>query len=258
MISDRLLSSLDTVTHGFFTRRDGVSSGIFHSRNCGMGSSDDTRNVRKNRARVAKLLGLSAPERLLTVHQVHSPDAVRVNAPWGEGGGPKADAMVTDQPDIGLGILTADCAPVLFATRAGKPVIGAAHAGWRGAVGGVLENTINVMLQMGARREDIIGVVGPCIGRASYEVGPDFPQPFMDQDMETERFFSPSRRKGHHMFDLAGYVAWRLARTGIPDIRITGHDTLKEENLFFSYRRATLAGEPDYGRQISAIRLNPQ
>lgn len=258
MITDPSLEKLDNLTHGFFTRRDGASSGIFQSRNCGLGSSDDSENVRENRARVAELMGLSAPERLLTVHQVHSPDAVRVNAPWPEGEGPKADAMVTDQPDLGLGILTADCAPVLFATRRGKKVVGAAHAGWRGAAGGVLENTVNVMLQMGAAREEIIAVVGPCIGRASYEVGPDFPRPFMEQDAECERFFSPARKEGHHMFDLPGYAAWRLSLTGVKDIRITGHDTLKEEDLFFSYRRATLAGEPDYGRQISAICLNAQ
>ena len=236
--------------HGFFTRKGGASSGIFAGLNCGTGSSDQAEIVAINRARVAAALDL-APAGLVTVNQVHSPDVVAVTGPLE--GRPKADAMVTATPGLALAILTADCQPVLFAdARAG--VIGAAHAGWRGAVAGVLEATLDAMEALGARRGDIAAVIGPCISQAAYEVGPEFLDTFRDEDPENARFFGtgPGDRM---LFDLPGYGLHRLRAAGIGRAEWTRHCTYRDSDRFYSFRRTTHAGEADYGRLISVIRL---
>lgn len=241
--------------HAFFTREGGVSEGVYASLNCGNGSGDDPRLVRENRARAAEALGLG-PEALATAYQVHSARAVVVEEAWPAGEGPKADAMVTNRPGVALGVLTADCAPVLLAEpEAG--VVGAAHAGWRGALDGVLEAAVEAMEGLGARRKRIRAGVGPCIGRASYEVGPEFPAPFLERAPDNGDFFTPAEREGHFLFDLRGYVARRLACMGLEDVQALPCDTCAEEDRFFSYRRAVKRGEPDYGRGLSAICLEP-
>ncbi|MEW5727822.1 MAG: peptidoglycan editing factor PgeF [Pseudomonadota bacterium] len=252
MITLSALNEVNRIRHGFFTREGGVSAGIYASLNCGPGSADDPRAVAENRARAMAQLELPT-EALVTVYQVHSPDVAVVEGPW-PGETPRADAMVTAQPGVALGILTADCAPVLLADgRAG--IVAAAHAGWKGAVGGVLDNTIAKMVQLGARKPDIVAAVGPCIGQRSYEVGPEFPAPFLAEDASNADFFAPSRRDGHHLFDLPGYVSRRLARLGVTEVTRVPADTCRDESRFFSYRRATLRGEKDYGRQLSVIVL---
>jgi YfiH family protein len=243
----------DGIRHGFFTRDGGVSGGIFASLNCGFGSGDDESKVAENRRRVAQALGQS-PDRLVTSYQFHSAEAVAVERPWRRDDRPRADAMATRTPGIALGILTADCAPVLFADPTAR-VIGAAHAGWRGALGGVLEATVRAMVTLGAARERIAACIGPCIGRASYEVGPEFPAPFLAEDSANAAFFVAAPRAGHFLFDLAGYAARRLERLGIARIARTGGDTAAEPDRFFSYRRACLRKETDYGRALSAICL---
>ncbi len=240
------------VRHAFFTREGGVSDGLYASRNCGLGSGDDSDRVRRNRARCADDLGLPA-DRLLTVYQVHSPDVAVVERPF-EGTPPRADALVTATPGLALGVLSADCAPVLFAD-AEAGVIGAAHAGWKGAVGGVLENTVAAMVRLGARRGSIRAALGPCIAQASYEVGPEFPERLTGRDPADADLFAPSSREGHFMFDLGGYVVRRLKAAGVAEVAVAAHDTCAEDDRFFSYRRATLRGEPDYGRGLSAIAL---
>ena len=236
--------------HGFFTRKGGASSGIFAGLNCGTGSTDQAEAVAINRARVAEALELT-PDHLVSVHQVHSPDALHVNAPLRVR--PQADAMVTATPGIGLAILTADCQPVLFAdAKAG--VIGAAHAGWRGAKDGVLESTITEMEALGASRANIAAVIGPCISQSAYEVGPDFFEAFTDDDPETRRFFAQGQ--GDRMlFDLPAYGLWRLRAAGVGHAEWTRHCTLSDASRFYPYRRTTHAGEADYGRLISVIRL---
>jgi polyphenol oxidase len=247
------LPVLDGVRHGFFGREGGVSDGLYASLNCGFGSGDDLAKVAENRARAARALGATGGT-LVTCYQVHSPDVVTVDRPWRREANPKADGMATRTPGVALGILTADCAPVLFADpEAG--VIGAAHAGWRGALGGVLEATLAAMKQLGAARARIRAAIGPCIAQASYEVGPEFPAAFLAEDTANARFFTPSRRAGHHMFDLGGYVERRLGRAGLAAIGRAAHDTAAEADRFFSYRRACLRGETDYGRELSAIVL---
>lgn len=254
MITLDILQSVSGVGHGFFTRQGGVSEGIYASLNCGPGSNDDPERVRENRRRAMSALGLPA-EALVTLYQHHSPTVVTVEGPW-QDGPPKADAMVTRERGLALGILTADCVPVLFADgEAG--VIGAAHAGWKGAIGGVAEATIGAMEALGARRGSLRCAIGPAIEQASYEVGPEFPERFLEQDPANRAFFSPSSRDGHFQFDLKGYVASRLAAAGVEALEISPADTRSEEERFFSYRRATLAGEPDYGRDLSAIFLEP-
>jgi purine-nucleoside/S-methyl-5'-thioadenosine phosphorylase / adenosine deaminase len=253
MIQARQLADLAGVQHRFFTRRGGVSAGLYSSLNCGYGSSDPPDNVRENRRRAAASFDLSEPD-LLTVHQIHSTDVLTVAAErWTSPGAPKADALVTDRPGVALGVLAADCAPVLFADGDAQ-VIGAAHAGWKGALGGVVDTTIAAMEKLGARRERICAVIGPCIGRGSYEVGPEFPAPFVAQDAANAAFFGPAKRAGHFMFDLAGYLVHRLALAGV-SVTATGHDTLAASEDFFSYRRNTLEGVRDYGRGLSAISL---
>jgi purine-nucleoside/S-methyl-5'-thioadenosine phosphorylase / adenosine deaminase len=243
------------VSHAFFTRQGGASEGIFASLNCGLGSGDDAARVRENRRRAMVALSL-APDRLVTCYQVHSPTAVVVDAPWEQDTRPRADAMVTRRRGLALGILTADCAPVLFADAEAE-IIGAAHAGWRGAVGGVLEATVEAMVALGASRQGIRAGIGPAIAQASYEVGPEFPAPFLAQDPANNAFFLAAPRAKHFLFDLAGYIARRLERLGLAQIERTGGDTAAEPERFFSYRRSCLRKEGDYGRELSAICLAP-
>jgi len=310
-IHDPGLSGLDAIDHRFFTRRGGVSDGLYSSLNCGYGSGDSPDNVRENRRRAAETFALGETD-LLTLHQIHSTDVLAVGAErWTSPGAPKADGLVTNRPGVALGVLAADCAPVLLAdNRAG--VIGAAHAGWKGALGGVVEATIAAMEKLGARRESIRAAVGPCIaqpsyevgleyvarfthfepgyarwfdagagpdkrqfdlpgfvlarltaagvfaaewvGRDTYEVGPEFPAPFLGQDEANAAFFKTAPRAGHFIFDLAGYLLRRIAAAGVA-VRATGHDTLGTPDDFFSYRRNTLQGVRDYGRGLSAIAL---
>ena len=253
MISLSALNEISRIRHGFFTREGGVSAGLYASLNCGPGSKDDAALVAENRAQAMALLDQPASA-LVTVYQVHSPDVAVVEAPFAAGQPPKADALVTDRPGLALGILTADCAPVLLADRKGA-VIGAAHAGWRGALGGVLDNTLDAMERLGAKRKGVVAAIGPCIGHRSYEVGPEFPAPFLAEDADNSNFFAEAPRPGHYLFDLPGYIARRLAKLGVLDVTRVPADTVRDEARFFSYRRATLRRESDYGRQLSAIVL---
>lgn len=252
-VTDPGLDTLERIRHGFFTREGGVSEGLFGSLNVGFGSGDEEARVAENRARAAAVLDLEA-ERLTTAYQIHSAHVEVVEDAIAYADAPRADGYVTATPGIALGILTADCAPVLFAD-ADAGVIGAAHAGWRGALGGVLEATVRAMEAKGAVRARIHTAVGPCIGRDSYEVGPEFPGPFIEDDAETRSFFHPAPRSGHFLFDLEGYVAHRLGGLGLAAVATSGLDTCRLEDRFFSYRRATLRGEHDYGRGLSAIAL---
>lgn len=239
-----------TPRHGFFTRKGGASSGVFSGLNCGVGSSDQADIVAINRQRVADHMGV-AVDHMVAVHQVHSPDALHVTAP--QTIRPQADAMVTATPGLLLTILTADCQPVLFAdAKAG--VIGAAHAGWRGAKDGVLEATLDAMETLGAHRADIAAVIGPCISQPAYEVGPEFFEAFTDDDPETRRFFV-SGAGDRLLFNLPGYGLWRLRAAGVTDASWTGHCTYRDAERFYSFRRTTHASEADYGRLISTIRL---
>jgi YfiH family protein len=243
--------SLSGIVHGFFTREGGHSPGIFASLNCGLGSGDDVALVTKNRAHVAKSLGV-AETHLLSAYQVHSPDVLVVDAPFIER--PKVDGLVTATRGLALGILTADCGPVLFADeKAG--VIGACHAGWKGAVMGVTDSIIAEMEKLGARRSHIVAVLGPTISQKAYEVGPEFPAPFLRVDEDDHRFFIPSVNDDHFMFDLPGYLTNRLKTSGVGQVHDLALCTYGDEQRFFSYRRATHRGEADYGRLISAIAL---
>lgn len=236
--------------HGFFTRKGGASSGVFTGLNCGQGSSDLAEVVKINRARVAEAMEV-APEHLVGVRQVHSAQAVPVTGPLAER--PRADAMVTATPGLALTILTADCQPVLFAdAKAG--VVGAAHAGWRGALDGVLDATVDAMEGLGAVRENIQAVIGPTISQASYEVGPEFIDAFLDQDPDNARFFI-NGEGDRYLFDLPGYGLHRLRAAGVGHAEWIRHCTYRDAARFFSYRRATHSGEADYGRLISVIRL---
>ncbi|YBV96933.1 peptidoglycan editing factor PgeF [Phyllobacteriaceae bacterium JZ32] len=239
------------IVHGFFTRQGGVSEGIYRGLNVGAGSHDEPQNVTENRRGVAQSLGVR-PEHLLTVHQVHSPDVVTVTAPFPDER-PKADAMVTRTPGIALGALSADCGPVLFADPEAR-VIGSAHAGWRGAISGVLENTIDAMIALGADRSRIVAVLGPTIGPENYEVGPEFFAEFVARDAAYERYFRASGRENYKMFDLWSFIIDRLKASGVKADAL-GQCTYADEAQFFSYRRATHRGEADYGRQISAIAI---
>ncbi|MEI9927298.1 MAG: peptidoglycan editing factor PgeF [Sphingomonas sp.] len=243
-------AALDGVAHGFLGRRGGVSTGIHAGLNVGPGSSDQPDALAENRRRAVTAVLPDA--RLVTVYQVHSPDVVIVTAPFAER--PHADALVTDRPGLALGILTADCAPVLLADR-DAGVVGAAHAGWKGAIGGVTDSTILAMESLGARRDRIAAAIGPCIARASYEVDEGFLRRFAAADPANERFFAAGR-PGHHQFDLEAYVAHRLAAAGIRRVEGLGLDTYADPERFFSYRRATHRGESDYGRQISIIGIS--
>ncbi len=244
-------SALIDAPHGFLGRRGGVSEGACAGLNVGLGSNDDREVIAENRRRA---LAAAAPDaRLATVHQVHSPHAVFAAAPWPDDARPHADALVTNRPGLALGILTADCAPVLFA-HAGAGVIGAAHAGWKGAFGGVIESTLAAMEKLGAARDGVVAAIGPAIARKSYEVDEGFNRRFVEADPDNDRFFTAGR-DGHHQFDLEGYVAARLAAAGVGRVEALGLDTYSQPERFFSYRRATHEGLPDYGRQLSLIAL---
>ena len=246
ILSSRFLAGLP---HGFLGRRGGVSTGVYASLNVGQGSNDERAAVVENRRRAANAVMPGA--KLMTVHQVHSAEVVMATAPWPNDARPHADGMVTDRQGLLLGILTADCVPVLFADVE-RQIIGAAHAGWKGALGGVTDNIITAMVALGARRDSIVAAIGPCIGRASYEVSDDFARAFERADGANERFFTGGKA-GHHYFDIEAYVIHRLSAAGITQIDSKGVDTYAESDRFFSYRRTCHAGEVDYGRQISLI-----
>jgi YfiH family protein len=253
MIELENLKELRGIRHGFLTRRGGVSSGIYASLNCGLGSKDNQGAVVENRMRALRNAGL-APESLSTAYQVHSAKVAVVDEAWNESERPQVDGLVTRTSGKSLGILTADCVPVLFADpEAG--VIGAAHAGWKGAIGGVLQETVATMERLGGSRANIQAGIGPAIAQKSYEVGPGFPQPFIDRDRANARFFTTSARCRHFMFDLTGFVEKELKALELGSVALAGNDTCAETDDFFSYRRTTLAKEPDYGRQISLIGL---
>ena len=241
------------LAHGFFTRRGGVSQGVYASLNGGVGSRDDPDAVAKNRALMAAALGIDA-DRLLVPYQVHSPDALAVSAPWPREARPRCDGIVTATPGLGLGVTGADCGIILFAApQAG--VIGAAHAGWRGALTGVVEATVAAMEKLGAKPGDIVAALGPTIAQASYEVGPEFVATFAEAEPDSGRFFMPSINAGRSMFDLHGFIGMRIERCGIGRFEDLGLDTYSDEERFFSYRRTTHRKEADYGRLIAAIAL---
>lgn len=243
------------IAYGFYGRTGGVSDDIYASLNCAPGSNDTPENVTRNRSIVAQDLGVK-DDTISTLWQCHSATCypITTHVPVGDAR-PKGDALVTDVAGLAIGILTADCGPVLFAgkKRDGSPVIGAAHAGWGGALGGVLEDTVAKMVQLGATLESIKACLGPCILQPSYEVQDAFAEPFLEKHDAAERFFMAGRKPGHLMFDLAGYIAFRLAHAGVKHVSLMGIDTYADEENCFSYRRATHRGEPDYGRELSAI-----
>ncbi len=250
LLCDRLAAA-EGIAHGFFSRGGGVSHGIYRGLNAGLGSSDNRGDIVENRRRIASVLGIEA-ERLVGPHQVHSADVVTVDGPF-EGDRPRADGIVTSTPGLAVGVLTADCGPLLFADpQAG--VIGAAHAGWKGALNGVVESTISAMEKLGARREKIIATLGPLISPDNYEVGPEFVERFTTVDPENSGWFAPSQYEGRSMFDLQGYTLQRLDRAGVIASALDVC-TYADEGRFYSYRRTTHRGEPDYGRQMSAITL---
>ncbi|MEL7467723.1 MAG: peptidoglycan editing factor PgeF [Pseudomonadota bacterium] len=239
---------LDGIAHGFFTREGGVSEGIYSGLNGGQGSKDAPEAVAENRRRITDHLGAA---HLASVNQVHSPDCIVVDGPLEER--PRADAMVSNTPGIAIAVLTADCTPVLFADREAG-VIGAAHAGWKGAIGGVLETTLDTMITLGADRARIEAAIGPVISQRAYEVGPEFVERFLDEDPDNARFFAGGQGD-RAMFDLPGYCRERLRAAGIDRAEWIGHCTYSDEKRFYSYRRSCHRSEPDYGRLVSAIRL---
>ncbi len=247
-----LLAAIPGLRHRFFTREGGVSTGIYRGLNGGVGSQDDPAHVQENRRRMAGAMGVQLSH-FLTAFQIHSPDVAIATTPWPADQRPRVDAMVTREPGLALGVTTADCGPVLFADPKAR-VIGAAHAGWKGAFTGVLESTINAMEGLGAARNDIVVAIGPLIRQPSYEVGAEFVARFTDADPAFARFFVPSVRDGHAMFDLAAFIRMRLEAVGLTKIDDLGIDTYPDEQLF-SYRRSVHRKEPDYGRQIHAIVL---
>jgi len=241
------------ITHGFFTRAGGASKGIYEGLNVGLGSDDEREAVLENRRRVAQTVNVSQ-ENLLTVYQVHSADVALAEKPWAMEERPKLDAMVSATPGLAIAIMTADCGPVLFHDDENR-IIGAAHAGWKGATGGILENTVTAMEKMGAVREKITAVLGPTISQEHYEVGPEFVENLMSLNTENDRYLVQSENAGHAMFDLPGYIVKRLQSDGI-NATWTGHCTYSDEARFFSYRRKTHRREADYGRQVSVIKIN--
>ena len=255
MIEAHNLIKIPDIRHGFFTREGGYSTGDYSGLNCIYGTGDDPDKVKRNRTHIATALGLEH-EQLVTPYQHHSADVVVVTEPWERADAPKADGLVSATPGVGIGITTADCAPVLFADTE-KGVIGAAHAGWRGALGGVTDSVIVEMEKLGARREAISVAVGPTISGANYEVGPEFHQQFMDADSVNARYFRPSARDGHFMFDLPAYLEHRLGGQELGSVECTGQCTYSDDVRFYSYRRATHRGEKTYGGQLSAITLGP-
>jgi hypothetical protein len=252
MLSSPLLSAIPGLRHAFFTRDGGVSDGFYAGLNGGLGSNDDPANVRENRRRMADAMGI-APEQFLSVHQIHSPDAIVATAPWDGPLRPKADAIVTRVDGLAIGITTADCGPILFVDPNAR-VIGAAHAGWKGALTGIVESTIDAMEKLGAERGGIVAAIGPLIRQPSYEVGGEFVERFIEADADNAVFFIPSSRDGHAMFDLAGFIRMRLENAGVLMIDDLGVDTYSDERCF-SYRRSVHRKEPDYGRHVHAIVL---
>jgi YfiH family protein len=253
MLQAASLSTLARIRHAFFTRSGGVSQGVYDSLNGGVGSNDAPAKVTENRARMAAALGVK-PDHLLTAYQIHSPDVVVADQPWTQEKRPHADAIVTRTPRLAIGVSTADCGPLLLAD-AEAGVIGAAHAGWRGALTGVIEAAVAAMETLGAERSRIVAALGPTIRQPNYEVGPEFVARFLAADADNTRFFVASERAGHAMFDLAGTIADRVQRAGIVNFEDLGLCTYAEPERFFSYRRTTKQGEPDYGRHINAIAL---
>ncbi len=244
---------LPGVRHAFFTREGGVSEGVYGSLNGGVGSRDEPARVAENRARMAARVGV-APERLLVPFQIHSAEALTVAAPWAAEDWPRCDGLVTGEGALALGVTGADCGMLLFADPRGG-VVGACHAGWKGALTGMIEATVAAMAAQGARRADIHVALGPAIGPTSYEVGPEFSARFVAEDAGHARFFSPSPREGHSMFDLQGFIAARVERLEVASFEALGVDTYADEVRCFSYRRSVHKGEPDYGRLVSAIAL---
>jgi YfiH family protein len=253
MLQARSLGKLTGIRHGFFDRTGGVSQGHYATLNGGVGSNDAPDKVAENRSRMAAALGVSG-DRFLTPYQIHSPDVVTIDAPWAADARPRADALVTKTPSLAIGVSTADCGPLLFADAQAR-VIGAAHAGWRGAFTGVIEATVAAMEKLGADRRRITAALGPTISQANYQVGPEFIERFLAEDTGNAGFFVASERDGHAMFDLNGYIAARIAQAGIADFEDVGLCTYAEPALFYSYRRSTHQAEPDYGRHINAIAL---
>ena len=247
-----LLAAIPGLRHAFFTREGGISSGIYQGLNGGIGSNDDPANVAENRRRMAEQLGV-VPEHFLSVHQIHSPDAVVATGPWQSETRPRADAIVTRTEGIAIGVTAADCGPILFADPSAR-VIGVAHAGWKGALTGIIESTIDGMEKLGADRSGMVAAIGPLIRQHSYEVGSEFVERFMDADADNAAFFIPSARSGHAMFDLAGFIRMRLENAGVLMIDDIGVDTYSDER-FYSYRRSVHRKEPDYGRHVHAIAL---
>jgi YfiH family protein len=253
MLQSKPLDSLPHIRHAFFTREGGVSEGIYASLNGGLGSSDDPARVAENRRRMAAALKVAGGH-LVACYQIHSAEAVVATAPWTRADAPRADAIVTATPGLAIGVSIADCGPVLFADSEAR-VIGAAHAGWKGAFTGILEATVARMEELGAARARIVAAIGPLIRQSSYEVGPEFVSRFREADPMNIRYFAPAERSGHALFDLPGYIRMRLGNLGVGTIDDLCCDTYAEENYFFSFRRSVHRNEPDYGRLIAAITL---
>jgi polyphenol oxidase len=255
MLSSSLLAAVPGLRHAFFTREGGVSDGVYAGLNGGLGSNDDPDRVRENRRRMAEHMGV-APAQLLSVHQIHSPDAIVATGPWEGPVPPKADAIVTASPGLAISVTAADCGPVLLVDPSAR-VIGAAHAGWKGALTGIVESTILAMEKLGADRGHMVAAIGPLIRQHSYEVGGEFVERFLDADANSAMYFIPSHRDGHAMFDLAGFIRTRLENAGILMIDDLGIDTYSDER-FYSYRRSVHRKEADYGRHVHAIALEEQ
>lgn len=252
MFGSSLLSAIPGVRHAFFSREGGVSGGIYAGLNGGVGSQDDPSDVAENRRRMAEAMGIT-PERFLTLFQIHSPDVAVASEPWAGATRPRADAIVTRVDGLAIGVTAADCGPILFADPQAR-VIGAAHAGWKGALTGVLEATVAAMEKLGAERAGIVAAIGPLIRQQSYEVGSEFVERFIDAGVENARFFIPAARERHAMFDLAGFIRTRLENAGVLMIDDVGIDTYADER-FYSYRRSVHRKEADYGRHVHAIVL---
>lgn len=253
MLTAPALSALPGIRHGFFTRAGGVSEGLYESLNGGIGSKDDASKVAVNRTRMAETLGVAA-DRFVTAYQIHSPDVIVAEQAWSADARPKGDAIVTGIPRLAIGVSTADCGPVLFADAKAR-VIGATHAGWRGALTGVIETTIAAMEKLGADRGRMVAALGPMIRQTNYEVGTELVGKFLAEDSGNERFFAKAERDGHAQFDLAGYIGERLMQAGLRKIEDLGFCTYAEPERFFSYRRSVHRAEPDYGRHVNSIAL---
>jgi YfiH family protein len=251
-LASPLLSAIPGLRHAFFTRDGGVSEGVYASLNGGLGSSDDPANVAENRRRMAEQMGV-APEHFLSVHQTHSPNVVVSTGPWQGPSRPLADAIVTRTDGLAIAATAADCGPILLVDPNAR-VIGAVHAGWKGALTGIVESTVDAMEKLGAERSGIVAAIGPLIRQHSYEVGGEFVERFMEADAENALFFIPAAREGHAMFDLAGFIRMRLENTGVLMIDDIGVDTYSDDR-FYSYRRSVHRNEPDYGRHVHAIAL---